>query len=167
MTDTTAAVPPLLAGTWERLDGNRLQWISEPAEWGTRELLRLSAGKHPESGGHFAMIEVASAEDLDPGDAEAVSEVFEHESTIVILPATALPYLHKALGAIIAAESRRVPSTLDDLQAMTRLGEIARPYWDAHGDGTPLRELMPHMTDADRAAVEVLLGQLPGEIQIS
>ena len=165
MTDTTAAIPPLLAGTWQRLDGNRLQWISEPAEWGTRDLLRLGAGKHPESG-HFVSLELAHAEDIDVSDAEAVDEAFENAS-IIILPANALPYLHKALGAIIAAESRRVPSTLDDLQAMTRLGEIARPYWDAHGDGTPLRELMPHMTDADRAAVEVLLGQLPGEIQIS
>jgi hypothetical protein len=97
--NASTTVPPPPAGTWERLDGNRLQWISDPAEWGTRELLRLTAGRHPDTGGHFVLIEVAATEDLDPGDAEAVNDEFEH-SVPVILPAEALPYLHKAPGVL-------------------------------------------------------------------
>jgi hypothetical protein len=76
--NASTTVPPLPAGTWERLDGNRLQWISDPAGWGTRELLRLTAGRHPDTGTHFVLIEVAATEDLDPGDAEAVNDEFEH-----------------------------------------------------------------------------------------
>jgi hypothetical protein len=109
MTDstTTFALP---AGTWTRLTGSKLQWISDPiSDDGHREMMRLTGGKHPDSGGYFAVFETMShvfenAGDPEPGDVDAAFEFSE----VCILPVEALLYLSKALGAIIGAASDQI-----------------------------------------------------------
>lgn len=105
---TTATAPPLPAGTWNRLDGNHLLWISDTDPAFGTDLLRLTGGTHPDSGEYFATIQIATThDDVDPADSESVGEALEY-SAICVLPATALPYLHKAIGAIIGAQAEKI-----------------------------------------------------------
>jgi hypothetical protein len=112
-TETPATYPPIPAGTWTRLDGNHLQWLSEPARGGCRSVLRLSGGTHPDTGEDFAALQLVIAEDIDPDDSATIREAME-DAEICILPATALPYLHKAIGHIIGVQADRIIAAAAD-----------------------------------------------------
>jgi hypothetical protein len=115
MTDSTTTAPPLPAGTWTRLTGNKLQWVSDVQDGGTRELMRVTGGKHPDSGGYFAIFEVAYETD-GSDDPDAIESAFELSETC-ILPVEALLYLSKALGAIIGAASDQIMEGIREFDA--------------------------------------------------